>query len=66
MIIRTSSKTGPVAYEIADAPPRRVDETGEMLIAFTLDNVRGGTQASLTLRPHEIDRLYAAKRKLSR
>ena len=65
MRIRFSTRPLPVVYEIADAPPQLVNEGDETMIAFDLTNVRGGCHAALMIRPDEIDRLYAAKRRLS-
>ena len=59
MLIRISTLTGAVAYEIADTPPRLVSEGGETFVAVSLTNLRSGGHAELMLRPDEIDRLYA-------
>ena len=64
MRIRFSTRPLPVIYEIADTPPQLVNEGDETMIAFDLTNVRGGRHAALMIRPDEIERLYAATRRL--
>ena len=61
MIIRTSPKIGAVAYRLADVQPRLTEETGEQLIAITIENARTGAYAELMFRPDEIERLYVEK-----
>jgi hypothetical protein len=66
MLIRISTLTGAVAYEIADTPLQLVSERGETFVAVSLTNVRSGGHAELMLRPNEIDQLYAGRRKLTK
>jgi hypothetical protein len=63
-----SARVGPVAYELTDIPPRLVDGDDRIsYIAYTLRDARAESQRiSIMMAPDEIDRLYAAKQKLTR
>jgi hypothetical protein len=64
MIIRTSPLTGPLTYDLVE-DPRLVDDYGQTFITCTLRNVSAKSQeATVMLTPEEVDRLYAARRKL--
>jgi hypothetical protein len=63
MIIHLSSLTGPVKYELTDEPARLSDSGGETYINLTIEAV-AGRPATLMLTLEEIDRIYAARRRL--
>ncbi len=63
MIIRLSSLTGPVKYELTDDPARLHRSGGETYIDLTIQ-AAAGRPATLMLTLEEVDRIYAARRKL--
>jgi hypothetical protein len=67
MILRITSRTGPVHYEFSETPPRLIEgDDGCDYYSFTLINAAARTEVSMMLRVDEVDMIAALEQEPAR